>query len=199
MRAAKRRGREPRRRQAAADDEASRQRAARGSARARAADGRHRRDGLPDRQDPRRLADPVARPVGALLPVPGRARGAPRGVAQRHRRRATSASPASTWRSSPISPRSSTRCRKARARCSTTAACCTCRTCSRARSTTTRRCRSSPPAGSAARSQTGRTLDYRDAGDDNRKLCSLYLGTHGPHGRGAGPQFGDADTRLALF
>ena len=43
--------------------------------------------------------------------------------------------------SSPIWRSGSTRCPKARARCSTTAACCTCRTCSRDRSTTTRRCR----------------------------------------------------------
>ena len=33
--------------------------------------------------------------------------------------------------------------------------------------------------------ETGRSLDYLDAGDDNRKMCSLYLGDHGPHGHQA--------------
>ena len=44
--------------------------------------------------------------------------------------------------------------------------------------------------------ETGRVLNYRDKGDENRKICSLYLsimdkmGVHLEH-------FGDADTRLA--
>jgi hypothetical protein len=44
--------------------------------------------------------------------------------------------------------------------------------------------------------RTGRVLDYRDRGDDNRRACSLYLslmdrlGVHLPH-------FGDSDRRLA--
>lgn len=46
--------------------------------------------------------------------------------------------------------------------------------------------------------QTGRALDYLDAGDDNRKLCSLYLGIMD---RMDVPlkRFGDAETRLAGF
>jgi len=44
--------------------------------------------------------------------------------------------------------------------------------------------------------QTGRSLDYTEAGDDNRKLCSLYLSLMHrmglPH-----DHFGDADTELA--
>ena len=33
--------------------------------------------------------------------------------------------------------------------------------------------------------ETGRSLDYLDAGDENRKMCSLYLGIHGSHGHHA--------------
>ena len=43
---------------------------------------------------------------------------------------------------------------------------------------------------------TGRALDYFAAGDDNRKLCSLYLGIMDRMGVVL-PQFGDARTRLA--
>jgi len=43
--------------------------------------------------------------------------------------------------------------------------------------------------------QTGRTLDYVDAGDDNRKMCSLYLGIMDRMGIKV-DQFGDATTRL---
>jgi hypothetical protein len=43
---------------------------------------------------------------------------------------------------------------------------------------------------------TGRSLDYLDAGDDNRKLCSLYLGIMDRMGVRLN-QFGDAETRLA--
>src|SRR3954454_9829862 len=43
--------------------------------------------------------------------------------------------------------------------------------------------------------QTGRTLDYADAGDDNRKLCSLYLSIMDRYGVKL-DRFGDADTRL---
>ena len=45
---------------------------------------------------------------------------------------------------------------------------------------------------------TGRTLDYADKGDDNRKLCSLYLGIMDRMGLEL-PAFGDAETRLALL
>jgi hypothetical protein len=44
--------------------------------------------------------------------------------------------------------------------------------------------------------ETGRVLDYLDKGDDNRKLCSLYLSLMDRMGVEV-PQFGDAETRLA--
>ena len=44
--------------------------------------------------------------------------------------------------------------------------------------------------------QTGRALDYLNAGDENRKLCSLYLGIMDRMGVKL-DHFGDADTRLA--
>lgn len=44
--------------------------------------------------------------------------------------------------------------------------------------------------------KTGRSLDYQDKGDDNRKLCSLYLSLMDRMGVEL-PEFGDADTRLA--
>ncbi len=43
--------------------------------------------------------------------------------------------------------------------------------------------------------QTGRVLDYLDRGDENRKLCSLYLSIMDRMGV-ALERFGDADTRL---
>ncbi len=43
--------------------------------------------------------------------------------------------------------------------------------------------------------QTGRTLDYLDAGEDNRKMCSLYLSLMDRFGIKL-DQFGDAQTRL---
>jgi len=43
--------------------------------------------------------------------------------------------------------------------------------------------------------QTGRALNYFESGDDNRKLCSLYLGIMDRMGVEL-PQFGDAKTRL---
>lgn len=44
--------------------------------------------------------------------------------------------------------------------------------------------------------KTGRALDYRDAGDSNRKLCSLYLDIMDRMGVRL-EHFGDADSRLA--
>ncbi len=44
--------------------------------------------------------------------------------------------------------------------------------------------------------QTGRVLDYREAGDDNRKLCSFYLSIMNRMGLEAS-EFGDADKPLA--
>ena len=43
--------------------------------------------------------------------------------------------------------------------------------------------------------QTGRTLNYLEAGDDNRKMCSLYLSILDRMGIEA-DSFGDAETRL---
>lgn len=44
--------------------------------------------------------------------------------------------------------------------------------------------------------KTGRVLDYRDDGDDNRKLCSLHLSLMDKLGVKL-PRFGDAESRLA--
>lgn len=44
--------------------------------------------------------------------------------------------------------------------------------------------------------QTGRVLDYREQGDDNRKLCSLYLSLMDRMGVKL-ERFGDAEARLA--
>jgi hypothetical protein len=46
--------------------------------------------------------------------------------------------------------------------------------------------------------ETGRALDYFEAGDDHRKLCSLYLGIMDRMGVEL-REFGDAETRLAGF
>jgi hypothetical protein len=46
--------------------------------------------------------------------------------------------------------------------------------------------------------QTGRALDYLEAGDDNRKLCSLYLSIMDRMGVQVA-EFGDAKSRLAGF
>ena len=43
--------------------------------------------------------------------------------------------------------------------------------------------------------ETGRTLNYLEAGDDNRKMCSLYLSIMDRMGVKL-DQFGDAETRL---
>ncbi len=45
--------------------------------------------------------------------------------------------------------------------------------------------------------ETGRTLDYVQAGDDNRKMCSLYLSLMDRMGVKL-DKFGDAETRLRL-
>ena len=44
--------------------------------------------------------------------------------------------------------------------------------------------------------ETGRVLDYLDQGDDQRKLCSLYLSLMDRMGVSL-PEFGDSETRLA--
>jgi hypothetical protein len=45
--------------------------------------------------------------------------------------------------------------------------------------------------------ETGRVLDFRDTGDENRKVCSLYLSLMDRMGVKL-PRFGDATTRLAI-
>ena len=45
------------------------------------------------------------------------------------------------------------------------------------------------------KSKTGRTLDYVKAGDENRKVCGLYLSLMDRMGIKL-DRFGDADTRL---
>jgi hypothetical protein len=52
--------------------------------------------------------------------------------------------------------------------------------------------------GLAGKLKTGRALDYLELGDDNRKLCSLYLGIMDRMGVEL-TNFGDAETRLAGF
>ncbi len=44
--------------------------------------------------------------------------------------------------------------------------------------------------------ETGRALNYLDAGEENRKMCSLYLSLMDRFGIKL-DQFGDAQTRLA--
>ncbi len=46
--------------------------------------------------------------------------------------------------------------------------------------------------------ETGRSLDYLNAGDENRKMCSLYLGIMDRMGITL-DRFGDAESRLANF
>ena len=50
--------------------------------------------------------------------------------------------------------------------------------------------------GMAGKLKTGRALNYFESGDDNRKLCSLYLGIMDRMGVEL-KEFGDAGSRLA--
>ncbi|MCC2672052.1 MAG: hypothetical protein K0Q72_4524, partial [Armatimonadetes bacterium] len=45
--------------------------------------------------------------------------------------------------------------------------------------------------------ETGRVMDFSDKGDENRKLCSLYLSLMDRMGVKL-DKFGDANTRLAI-
>jgi hypothetical protein len=45
--------------------------------------------------------------------------------------------------------------------------------------------------------ETGRVMDFQDSGDDDRKLCSLYLSIMDRMGVQL-PEFGDANTRLTI-
>jgi hypothetical protein len=51
------------------------------------------------------------------------------------------------------------------------------------------------PGGLGGTLETGRSIDYLNAGDENRKMCSLYLGILDRMGITL-DRFGDADTRL---
>ena len=103
-------------------DAPARQRASRRHPRAHAADVRHHRAGLPDRQDARRHAAVVPRSVRALLSVPRRAHGPSSDVARgpfRRLRAGDALLRRASWRTSPAGwPR----CRKATRPCSTTRA-----------------------------------------------------------------------------
>ena len=65
-------------------------------------------------------------------------------------------------------------------------------------STTPARCRSLLAGGLGGTLETGRVLDYTDKGDDDRKLCSLYLSLMDRMGVKL-DRFGDADERLVGF
>ena len=64
-----------------------------------------------------------------------------------------------------------------------------------AASTTTPDCRWCWPEAWAARSRPGRSLDYLKAGDENRKMCSLYLSIMDRMGVKL-DHFGDADNAV---
>ena len=178
------------------DDAAARQRPARGHPRAHAADVRHHRPGVPDRQDAGRHAPALPRSLGTLLPVPRRPHGAPSGLARRPIRRLRAG--VAVLREPARLPRQPSR-RDARgraARSSTTRACSSSPTCGRAASTTRPRCRSSCSAAWAERSRPAASSTYTQSGDENRKLCSLYLSLMDRMGVKL-DRFGDADARLA--
>ena len=61
---------------------------------------------------------------------------------------------------------------------------------------TIKKCPLSLAGGLGGALETGRSLDYLNAGDSNRKLCSLYLGIMDRMGVKL-DHFGDAESRLA--
>ena len=75
----------------------------------------------------------------------------------------------------------------------TTPASCSCRTCGPAVSTIAARAR--PDRGTLGTLETGRVLDYTEAGDENRRLCSFYLSLMDRMGVKL-DRFGDATERL---
>ena len=174
----------------------ARQRPAGRLPRAHAADVRHHRHRVPDRQDARRLAAARARPFGAVLSVPGR-----QAKATTPRRTTTTSDGYERIARFHVSQLAYLAAKLdsmpegdgtvldnsclmflsnmwiGRKHDNTQAA-----------AGARRR-----PGRHAAR--PGRTLDYLDAGDDNRKMCSLYLSIMDRMGVKL-DQFGDADTRL---
>ena len=180
------------------DDAPARQRPARGHPRAHAADVRPHRPGVPDRQDPHRHAAALPRHLGPVLPVPRRPRGAPRGLARRQVRGLRAGDAVTTWASSPTSPPASTPCPRARARCSTTPACCSPTACGRAPGTTRARSRSSWPAASGGRSRPAAcsTTATRATTAASSAACTSGSWTGWACKL---DRFGDADGRLAGF
>ena len=164
--------------------------------RAHAPDVRHRGAGDPDRQDPHRHDADVPRPLRPLLPVPGRAERPPSRLPPRHLGRLRAHHPVLCQPARLPGRPAAGHAGRARARCWTTPACCGSPTCSPAPRTTTPRSRSSRSGGLGGTLATGRVLNYRDKGDENRKLCSLYLSLMDRMGVQL-ERFGDADTRLA--
>ena len=179
-------------------DAAARQRPARRHPRAHAADVRHRRPRLPDRQDARRHAAALPRHLRPVLSVP------------RRPRRPTTP-PRTTTCPTPTSGSRATTCSQlaylagrldAMPEGDGTVLDNSCllflsNMWSGSKHDTTK-----VPVllagGLGGTLETGRVLDYPDKGDDNRKLCSLYLSIMDRMGVKL-DRFGDADTRLAGF
>ena len=175
--------------QPAVHDEAARQRPARGHPRAHAADVRHHRARLPDRQDARRHAAAVPRPVRPVLSVPRRARRAP--PAPRTTTLSDGYERITRYYVSQLAYLASRLDAMPEGEgtvLDNSLPAVPVEHVVRHASTTTRKLpRAHWPAAWAARSRPAASLDYLDKGDDNRKLCSLYLVAHGPHGREARP------------
>ena len=180
---------------ARADDAAARQRPARGHPRAHAADVRHRRPRLPDRQDPRRHAAALPRHLRPLLPLPRRPLGPPLRLARRPVRRLR-ADHALLRQPARLPRRPARRHERGRRHGARQLLPDVHQHCGPAASTTPARCRSSWPAAWAGRCRPAACSTTPDKGDDNRKLCSLYLSLMDRMGVKL-DRFGDADTRLA--
>ena len=133
-----------------------------------------------------------------LLPVPGRARGATTGPRTTICPRATSASRASTSASSPTWPRRWTPCPKATARCWTTRCLLFLSNMWSGWKHDNMKLPVVTAGGLGGTLKTGRALDYLYAGDDKRKVCSLYLSLMDRMGVKL-DRFGDAGVQLAGF
>ena len=182
---------------ACSHDEAPRQRPARGSARAHPADVRHHRPGVPDRQDAHRLAA-LCRDLSALYYPFLDVREATTRLAQRHvrRLRAHRPLPPQPIGLSGADARSHARRRRHRARQFLPDV--HLEHVVRHPARQHERCRSSPPAASAARCKTGRVLDTWKPATTTASCAACISGIMDRMGVRARP-FGDADTRLALF
>ena len=123
--------------------------------------------------------------VGALLPVPRRARGAPRRLAQRHvrRLRAHRALPPHAVRGPGAEARPP--CPRATARCSTTAACSISRICSRRSKHDNSKVPLITAGGLGGALVTGRTLNYAEKRRRGTKAVQPVSRDHGPDGHRA--------------